>query len=296
MVQDPRGAPSRVLLAQAGEYSNQMGSLESCAIIVELEGLPYDFAFDTTDLNELFSRYGSVKMVEFLDNTIAPDIALVEFLSRDDASRAVEHLNNFSLWLDGHQVVLSVSHYDEHMDQVLQSKLRAAASVGLHQSGPGAVMTGSKYTASAANVNGQWQCRFVVGGEKMEKEFPIVGRIIGPQGAHMKSIHEKTGAKLRLRGRRSNFKEGPEQKESDEPMHICVSSNEELSFRRACEMVESLMAGVYMDYSGWCQQNRIPVPDIQLLCIEGPFAESLEWRLRDYYASQAQMLAGAHNQ
>ena len=273
-----------------------MGSLESCAIIVELEGLPYDFAFDTTDLNELFSRYGSVKMVEFLDNTIAPDIALVEFLSRDDASRAVEHLNNFSLWLDGHQVVLSVSHYDEHMDQVLQSKLRAAASVGLHQSGPEAVMTGSKYTASAANVNGQWQCRFVVGGEKMEKEFPIVGRIIGPQGAHMKSIHEKTGAKLRLRGRRSNFKEGPEQKESDEPMHICVSSNEELSFRRACEMVESLMAGVYMDYSGWCQQNRIPVPDIQLLCIEGPFAESLEWRLRDYYASQAQMLAGAHNQ
>jgi RNA recognition motif-containing protein len=288
---DPRGAPSRNLLAQTGEYSNQMSHLDSSALIVEIEGLPYDFAFDEADLLELFSRYGQVKTVEFLDHTIAPDIALVEFHSLSDATSAANHLNKYSLLLDGAQIVLSVYFYDEVADKELQSKLKMATVMALHQSGPAAVMTGSKYLGSTSITNGQWQCRFVVGGEKMEKEFPIVGRIIGPQGSHMKSIHESTGAKLRLRGRRSNYKEGPDNKEVDEPMHICVSSNDEGSFRRACEMVETLMAGVYNDYSEWCHQNKIPIPNIQLLCIEGPFTESLDWKLRDYYAAQAQMLS-----
>lgn len=30
-----------------------------------------------------------------------------------------------------------------------------------------------------------------------------MGRIIGPNGEHMKTIHAATGAKLRLRGKRS---------------------------------------------------------------------------------------------
>jgi len=292
-VHDPRGGPTRSLLAQTGEYTNQIGSLDSCALIVEIEGLPYDFAFDESDLFELFSRYGQVKTVEFLDHTIAPDIALIEFYHLEHATLAVNHLNHYSLLLDGQQIILSVNFYDGEMDKTLQSKLRMAAVTALHQSGPAAVMTGSKYLGMAATANGQWQCRFVVGGEKMEKEFPIVGRIIGPHGAHMKSIHESTNAKIRLRGRRSNFKEGPDNKEVDEPMHICVSSNDEVSFRRACEMVETLMAGVYNDYSDWCQRSNIPIPNIQLLCIEGPFSESLDWKLRDYYATQAQMLAMA---
>ena len=107
----------------------------------------------------------------------------------------------------------------------------------------------------------------------------------------MKGIHEKTGAKLRLRGRRSNFREGPDNKEADDPMHLCVSSAEEVPFRRACEMVEALLAGVYADYSKWCSQNGFPLPNIQLVCVDGPFSESLEWKLREYYASQAQRLA-----
>lgn len=284
---DPRTSGNRFNMAQAGEYENQAGSLDSCALIVEMEGLPYDYAFNESDLFELFSRYGQVKAVEFLDPTISPDIALVEFRDRDEAHTAAQHLHNYSLAFDGYQVVLSVNYYDEEMDKHLQSKLRIAAEIALHQHGPVAVMTGGKYNG---NSSGAWQCRFVIGGEHMDRDFPIVGRIIGPQGAHMKSIHEKTGAKLRLRGRRSNYREGPESKESDDPMHLCVSSNEEVPFRRACEMVEALMTGVYADYSKWCAQNSFPLPNIQLVCVDGPFSEPLEWKLREYYASQAQML------
>lgn len=289
-VHDPRAAPTRAMLAQVGEYSNQAGSLDSCALIVELEGLPYDYAFNEGDLVELFSRYGPVKTVQFLDSTIAPDIALVEFQSTTDAVSAVQNLHNYSIPFDGYQVVLAVNYYDESVDKSLQGKLRVAAAMALQQNGPEAIMTGSKYTSRGPSSGG-WHCRFVIGAEKMEREFPVVGRIIGPQGSHMKSIHEKTTAKLRLRGRRSNFREGPDNKETDDPMHLCVSSNDEVAFRRACEMVETLMAGVYGDYSNWCQHNNVPIPAIQLICVDGPFTDPLEWKLRDFFANQAQMMA-----
>lgn len=265
------------------EYANQAGSLDSCALIVELEGLPYDYAFNESDLFELFSRYGQVKTVEFLDPSIVPDVALIEFKNRDSADAAVHHLHNYSLAFDGYQIVLLVNYYDEDIDKHLQSKLKVAAALALHQHGPEALKTGSKHQPSGP---AGWQCRYVIFGDSMERDFPIVGRIIGPQGAHMKSIHEKTGAKLRLRGRRSNFREGPENKELDEPMHICVSSSDEVSFRRACEMVETLMAGVYADYTKFCADHNYRILNIQMICVEGPFTEPLEWKLREYYSAQ----------
>ena len=120
----------------------------------------------------------------------------------------------------------------------------------------------------------------------MHKDFPVVGRIIGPNGDHMKGIHEATNAKLRLRGQRSNFKEGPEQKESDDPLHLCVSAGDEVNYRRACEMVETLMAGVYQDYTLWCNQRYIPLPAIQLICVEGDINEPLAPRLNDMFGNR----------
>lgn len=290
VVHDPRSGPARTSHTEMSEYSDQKGLSDVCALIVELEGLPYDYAFNEGDLMELFSRYGEVTTVQFLDATIAPDIAMVEFRRSDDAVNALNNLNNYSFPLDTFQVVLSVNYYDELMDKELQCKLRQAASIALWHHGPVALMTGSKYT-NRGSSGGVWQCRFVIGAEKMERDFPIVGRIIGPQGSHMRAIYEKTGANLRLRGRRSNFKEGAENRESDDPMHLCVSSNDENAYGQACGMIETLLSDVYNEYSSWCQQNHCPVPNIQLLCVDGPFTEPLEWKLREFFASQAQSLA-----
>jgi RNA recognition motif-containing protein len=93
-VNDPRAGLNGMYPVESGEYSNQAGSLDSCALIVELEGLPYDYAFNESDIFDLFSRYGQIKTVEFLDTTIAPDIALVEFKDRNEAESAVQHLHN----------------------------------------------------------------------------------------------------------------------------------------------------------------------------------------------------------
>ena len=40
--------------------------------------------------------------------------------------------------------------------------------------------------------------------------------------------------KLRLRGQGSGFKEGPEKRESYEPLHLCVSSKFEEVYNLAC--------------------------------------------------------------
>lgn len=43
--------------------------------------------------------------------------------------------------------------------------------------------------------------------------------------------------KLRLRGKGSGFKEGPKQEESNEPLHLCVSSKYYEKYTKACNSV-----------------------------------------------------------
>ena len=56
------------------------------------------------------------------------------------------------------------------------------------------------------------------------------------------------GVKLRLRGRGSGFLEGPEQKESNEPLNLCVSSKDKDKYQYACFQVDKLLQKVYFDF------------------------------------------------
>ena len=245
-------------------------------LVVQLEGLPFDFAFAPSDITELLMRYGPLKTMQLLDSALAPDVVLVEFQSSSDATACVQHLDGMAVNLEGHQCVLRVSEFGPETDRILQKKLEIAAATSLAEgpAGPQPIAASSR-----------WSCRFVIGAEIMHRDFPVVGRIIGPQGEHMKNIHEVTGAKLRLRGKRSNFREGTDNRESDDPLHLCVTAADDLNYQRACEMVERLMGGVYQDYSNWCAQRMIPVPQIQLLCVEGAFTENLESKLCEFYGA-----------
>ena len=249
--------------------------MTTCALVIQLEGLPYEFSLLESDLTELFTRYGTLRTLQLLDNQLSPDVALAEYSKAEDAQEAIYHLDGTVLTIDGMQCVLRVTPYSEEVDKQLQKKLETAAAAAL--TGPGG--ESFEQQASATSNQGKWCCRFIIGAESMHKDFPVVGRIIGAHGEHMKTIHEGTGAKLRLRGKRSNFKEGPENKESEEPLHLCVSAGDEVNYRRASEMVEGLMAGVYQDYTLWCNQRYIQLPSIQLICVEGNINEPLETRL-----------------
>lgn len=56
------------------------------------------------------------------------------------------------------------------------------------------------------------------------------------------------GVKLRLRGRGSGFLEGPEQRESHDPLNLCVSSKDKDKYLYACQQVERLLERVYTEY------------------------------------------------
>ena len=99
-----------------------------------------------------------------------------------------------------------------------------------------------------------------------EKDFRIAKRIIGSKGNNMKKIIDLVqGIKLRLRGKGSGFKEGPKNKESDEPLHLCISSKNIEEMNRACLLINNLLEKIYEDYKIYCYKNGlIPVPQIAI--------------------------------
>lgn len=75
--------------------------------------------------------------------------------------------------------------------------------------------------------------------------------------------------KLRLRGKGSGFKEGPRQEESNEPLHLCISSRYFDKYQTACNHVQELIMNVYEEYKRFCEKNKKePKPDLQVKKIE----------------------------
>lgn len=54
--------------------------------------------------------------------------------------------------------------------------------------------------------------------------------------------------KLRLRGKGSGFKEGPNQVESEDPLNICISSKYKEKYDYACSEMERLLVKVYDEF------------------------------------------------
>ena len=85
--------------------------------------------------------------------------------------------------------------------------------------------------------------------------------------------------KLRLRGRGSGYKEGPLnkgkniffiKKESDEPLHLCISSKFLDRYKIACNLVQDLVSNVYEEYKKFCEKNnKTPVSCLAIRREEG---------------------------
>ena len=98
-----------------------------------------------------------------------------------------------------------------------------------------------------------------------DKDFQIARRLIGSKGCNMKNIinqcksnpDDSDNVKLRLRGKGSGYKEGPNYKESDEPLHLCISSKNPEDMKKACLLVDELLNKVHLDYKEYCDKNNI---------------------------------------
>jgi hypothetical protein len=127
----------------------------------------------------------------------------------------------------------------------------------------------------AAGTKGtrKFTCRFLIGIEN-DKEFQVARRLIGSKGSNMKKIVQQTEAKLRLRGVGSGYFEGSSQKESSEPLQLCISCTKLEGYKMAVRLADELLKRVYEEYRQFCREHMLPIPDLQINLSENPIMTS----------------------
>lgn len=115
----------------------------------------------------------------------------------------------------------------------------------------------------------KFQCHFMIGIEE-DPDFRVVGRIIGPGGAFVKAIALETGAKLRLRGRGTNFLEGSEQKVSTDDLMLCISAPGPEQLVVTSQRVWVLLERLYAEYDAHLVARQQRPLGLQVHMINGP--------------------------
>lgn len=125
---------------------------------------------------------------------------------------------------------------------------KAAARSARRGGGQAAARRNTRTGGRLVEKDGQkFLCHFIVGIEQ-ERRFDVVRRVLGSRGANVKVINASTSARLRLRGKGSGFKEGPENAESADPLMLCVSCEDQESYHRAVQLVTHLLEDVCRQY------------------------------------------------
>eukprot|EP00357_Protocruzia_adherens_P017084 CAMPEP_0114977818 /NCGR_PEP_ID=MMETSP0216-20121206/3454_1 /TAXON_ID=223996 /ORGANISM="Protocruzia adherens, Strain Boccale" /LENGTH=692 /DNA_ID=CAMNT_0002338929 /DNA_START=350 /DNA_END=2428 /DNA_ORIENTATION=- len=172
---------------------------------------------------------------------------------------------------------IGLNTYSKSADHSTTSSLSSASSgLGSHNnahekansSSGGSTMSADRRSnkESESGHSKKFTCRYDVQIEN-EENFQVARKVIGSKGSNMKRIIEQCVSnpraaklseeekrdlvKLRLRGRGSGFKEGPNKKESDEALHLCVSSKYEEIYRQACSLTESHLKNIYKEYDNY---------------------------------------------
>ena len=101
-----------------------------------------------------------------------------------------------------------------------------------------------------------------------DDDFMVTKRIIGKNGCFLKKIiynaciifGDQT-TKIRVRGRGSGYLEGPEKKESDQPLMLSISSLYYPTYLNACFLLEKLLNNIYDDYLEHLRNSRV-IPEV----------------------------------
>jgi len=247
----------------------------------------FQYQLTQDDLHKVFSRYGVVNHITVDE---AGTMARITFKEHANAQAALSDLNGKVL--NGLEGTLRISWAPAVVADVAvpaaTARSGAMSPVGdaamtttfaLQGAGPssgGSAAGGGSTSGSpgaeakaSAHVKGvrKHTCRFLIGIEN-DKDFQVVRRIIGAKGANMKRIVGRScgsgeaQAKLRLRGVGSGYFEGAGQRESSEPLQLCVSCTSAEGYKIAVRLVEELLAGVYAEHRAHCRDLGRPEPDL----------------------------------
>ncbi|KAM3135442.1 hypothetical protein pb186bvf_012461 [Paramecium bursaria] len=184
-------------------------------LTIELQTLDEcDVELDSDDIQQVCANFGEVKQVFTKNNG-----AIIKFGSIFDAYVVYKILNR---------------HHIKELDVIIKIEFTSPQDLEI---------------TDISDIQQKYTCRYDVQIDN-DKEFQVARKIIGSKGCNMKKIidqclvdssREFDLIKLRLRGKGSGYKEGPEKRESQEPLHLCVSSKHANLFSKACSQVELLL-------------------------------------------------------
>ena len=116
-------------------------------------------------------------------------------------------------------------------------------------------------TNSTRDYQYKYVSRYIVQIEN-EKNFPVTKMIIGNNGMLLRNIlydncikYGDHTTKIRLRGKGSGYKEGPKNEESKDPMELCISSLNMISFSKCSAAIENLLLQIYYKYYSYQCKN-----------------------------------------
>jgi len=261
------------------------------SIAVSVEGMKFQYQLTEDDLHKVFCRYGPVRSIR-VDEAGAS--AIITFNSFQDAQGAMTDLNGKVLnglegtlriqWTGAGPSVASpypsmpFSNWGfspgEGGSPGWPASTSQAAPGATAQSGGGG-NSSPKATDRSPHTKGvrKYTCRFLIGIEN-DKEFQVARRLIGAKGANMKRIVRQTEAKLRLRGMGSGYFEGSGQKESSEPLQMCVSCTSAEGYKTAVRQVEELLKRVYEEYKLFCRDGGRTPPALEINLTENQLVYS----------------------
>lgn len=255
-------------------YSPPSASPEA-VVSVSVEGMKFQYQLTEDDIQKVFCRYGEVKRVQVDDGCSS---AQVTFSTASDAQSAINDLDNKVLsGLDG---TLRIRWVNQPQSSSPYPALPNFPGLGFPQAGspgygfgapggnsapalPGGGMPSTPPTSGSKQGARKYTCRFLIGIEN-DKEFQVARRLIGSKGSNMKRIVQQTDAKLRLRGQGSGYFEGSGQKESSEPLQLCISCTNLDGYKTAVRQTEDLLKRVHEEYKEFCREKGLPIPDLQI--------------------------------
>ena len=162
-----------------------------------------------------------------------------------DSTKKTEEKNNFNL----EQIVLNKQYKEYIPKNNLKDKDKEKGR--------------EFHTNSTRDYQYKYVSRYIVQIEN-EKNFPVTKMIIGNNGKLLRDIlfencisYGDHSTKIRLRGKGSGYKEGPKNEESKDPMELCISSLNMLSYLRCSSAIENLLLHVYYQYYLYQVNNSI---------------------------------------
>lgn len=260
-------------------------------IRVTVEGMKFQFQLTEDDLHKVFSRYGAVKAIQ-VDEVGSG--ATITFHACGDAAAAMQDLDGKVLnGLDGTlriswvspQLPPSDTQYDDPVTASYGGWMQHATDgspwpqvpMSSIIPGPDTPPEQESLPTTGESPIGKgvrkYTCRFLIGIDN-DNEFQVSRRIIGAKGTNMKRVVKQTEAKLRLRGCGSGYFEGAGQKESTEPLQLCVSCTNYEGYKTAVEQVEELLNRTYDEYKQFCHDSGRIIPDLRINMSENQLINS----------------------